>query len=131
MVSARFRRHSRGLRNNFATPSYLRRAAKLTSTLRFLASLSRYILCKMLPLARSDWLAMATTSSFQLRITHHLKHWIVDFLSFEMVYSMHHLDFRKCSKNLAYFLPHFPNRIEHCPQCDMSDQLKGGSGTSG
>ena len=59
-------------------------------------------LCKMLPSARSDWLVMAATSSFQLRITHRLKHWIVDFLSFEMVYSMHHLDFRKCSKSGCY-----------------------------
>nr|CAN82540.1 hypothetical protein VITISV_015270 [Vitis vinifera] len=42
MVSARFRRHSRGLRNHFATTCYLRRAAKLASTLRFQASLSRY-----------------------------------------------------------------------------------------
>nr|CAN68455.1 hypothetical protein VITISV_043523 [Vitis vinifera] len=41
-------------------------------------------LCKMLPSARSDWLVMAATSSFQLRIAHRLKHWIVDFLSFEM-----------------------------------------------
>ncbi|RVX14229.1 Transposon Ty3-I Gag-Pol polyprotein [Vitis vinifera] len=41
-------------------------------------------LCKMLPSARSDWLVMDATSSFQLRITHRLKHWIVDFLSFEM-----------------------------------------------
>ena len=43
MVSARFRRHPRGLRNNFATPSYLHRAAKLASTLRFPASFSRYM----------------------------------------------------------------------------------------
>nr|CAN67173.1 hypothetical protein VITISV_017680 [Vitis vinifera] len=59
-------------------------------------------LCKMLPSARSDWLAMAATSSFQLRIAHRLKQWIVDFLSFEMVYSMHQLDFRKCSKSGCY-----------------------------
>ena len=45
MVSARFRRHSRGLRNIFATPSYLWRAAKLASTLRFQASLSRHKSC--------------------------------------------------------------------------------------
>ena len=56
-------------------------------------------LCKMLPSAWSDWLAMAVTSSFQLQIVHHLKHWIVDFLRFEMVYSIHQLDFRKCSKS--------------------------------
>nr|CAN67437.1 hypothetical protein VITISV_044345 [Vitis vinifera] len=42
-------------------------------------------LCKMLPSARSDWLVMAATSSFQLRFAHRLKHWIVDFLSFEML----------------------------------------------
>ncbi|RVW71496.1 hypothetical protein CK203_061011 [Vitis vinifera] len=42
-------------------------------------------LCKMLPSAWSDWLAMAATSSFQLRIDHRLKHWIVNFLSFEMI----------------------------------------------
>ena len=44
MVSARFRRHS-GLRNNFATPSYLHWAAKLASTLRFQASFSRHKSC--------------------------------------------------------------------------------------
>ena len=59
-------------------------------------------LCKMLPSAWSDWLAMVATSSFQLQIAHRLKHWIVDFLSFEMVYSLYHLDFRKCSKSGCY-----------------------------
>ena len=47
----------------------------------------------------SDLLAMTVTPSFQLRITHRLKHWIFDFLSFEMTYSMHKLDVRKCSKS--------------------------------
>ena len=42
---------------------------------------------------------MDVTSLFQLRIVHRLKHWIVDFLSFEMVYSMHQLDFIKYSKS--------------------------------
>ena len=129
MVSARFGRHSRGLRNHFATTCYPRRAAKLASTLRFLASSLQHIsgnfrrksttlckkaakfsqqkadsatLCKMLPLAWSDQLAMAVTPSFQLRIAHRLKQWIVDFLSFEMVYRMHQLDFRKCSKSGCY-----------------------------
>ncbi|WJZ97330.1 hypothetical protein VitviT2T_015940 [Vitis vinifera] len=59
-------------------------------------------LCKMLPSARSDWLVTAATSSFQLRIAHHLKHLIIDFLRFEMVYSMHNLSFRKCSKSGCY-----------------------------
>ena len=58
-------------------------------------------LWKMLPSSWSDWLAMAATSSFQLRIVHHLKHWIVDFLSFEMVYSMHQLDFINSPKVAA------------------------------
>ena len=39
------------------------------------------------------------TPSFQLRIPHRLKHWIGDFLRFEMTYSMHKLDFSKCSKS--------------------------------
>ena len=59
-------------------------------------------LCKMLPSAWSDWLALAATSLFQLRIVHRLKYWIFDFLSFEMVYSMHQLDSRKCSKSGCY-----------------------------
>ena len=59
-------------------------------------------LWKMLPSAWSDWLAMAVPSSFQLRIEYRLKHWIFDFLSFEMVYSMHQLDSRKCSKSGCY-----------------------------
>ena len=42
---------------------------------------------------------MALTSSFQLRFMNRLKHWIVDFLIFEMTYSMYKLDFRKCSKS--------------------------------
>ena len=45
MVSARFRKHPRGLRNYFATPSYLHRVAKLASTLRFQASFSRHKSC--------------------------------------------------------------------------------------
>ena len=56
-------------------------------------------LCKMLPSAWSDWLPIDVTPSFQLRIMYRLKHWIVDFLSFETTYSMHKLDSRKCSKS--------------------------------
>ena len=55
--------------------------------------------CKILPLAWSDWLPMAVTPSFQLRIMHRLKHWIFDFLIFETTYSMNKLDSRKCSKS--------------------------------
>ena len=45
---------------------------------------------------------MAVTSSFQVQIVHRLKNWIVDFLSFKMVYSIHQLDSRKCSKSGYY-----------------------------
>ena len=45
VVSAKFRRHPRGLRNYFARPSYLHQAAKLASILKFLASLSRHGSC--------------------------------------------------------------------------------------
>ena len=37
--------------------------------------------------------------SFQLRIVNHLKHWIVDFLSFETTYRMHKLNSRKYAKS--------------------------------
>ena len=47
----------------------------------------------------SDLLLMTLTSSFQLRFTNRLKHWIFDFVSFETTYSMHNLDSRKCSKS--------------------------------
>ncbi|RVW43561.1 Retrovirus-related Pol polyprotein from transposon RE2 [Vitis vinifera] len=43
MVSARFRRHSKGLRNHFAAKGYSRRAAKLASILRFPASSLRHL----------------------------------------------------------------------------------------
>ena len=56
-------------------------------------------LCKILPTTWSNRLAMLVTPSFQLRIAHYLKHWIVDFLSFETKYSMNKLDSRKCSKS--------------------------------
>ena len=46
-----------------------------------------------------DWLPMDVTPSFQLWIMHHLKHWIFDFLIFEMTYIMHKLNSRKCSKS--------------------------------
>ena len=36
----------------------------------------------------SSWLLKAISSSFQLQIVHGLKRWILDFLRFEMVYSM-------------------------------------------
>nr|CAN77473.1 hypothetical protein VITISV_012109 [Vitis vinifera] len=101
-----------GLRNHFATTCYLRRVAKMASTLRFPASLSRHIsgnfrrkytlLYKkaaeslrskrvisqhfgkcflQLGVIGLQWLQLLV---FQLRIAHRLKHWIVDFLSFEM-----------------------------------------------
>nr|CAN67187.1 hypothetical protein VITISV_014195 [Vitis vinifera] len=127
MVSARFRRHSRraakSLRSkrpfsqgcevgfHLEVPSFLLAAyiGQLQKEIHPIVQKGCEItsqqkgdfatLCKMLPSAWSDWLAMTTTSSFQLRIAHRLKHWIVDFLSFETTYSMHKLDFKKCSKS--------------------------------
>ena len=118
MVSARFRRHLRGLRNHFATTCYLpsfplavydrklqkekhptvQKGCGITSQQKG----DFATLWKMLPSTGTDWLTKAATSSFQLRIAHRLKHCIVDFLSFEMVYSLHQLDFRKCSRSGCY-----------------------------
>ena len=58
-------------------------------------------------------LPMAVTPSFQLRIAHCLKNWIVDFLSFEMVYRMYKMDFRKCSKSAK----------EDCSCCPLFSSL--------
>ena len=44
-------------------------------------------------------LPKAISSSFQLQIVHGFKRWILDFLIFEMVYSMQKMDFEKCSKS--------------------------------
>ena len=44
--------------------------------------------CANFAQAWSSCLSKAISSSFQLQIVHGLKRWILDFLSFEMVYSM-------------------------------------------
>nr|CAN77502.1 hypothetical protein VITISV_032145 [Vitis vinifera] len=49
---------------------------------------SDFAAMRNLPSAWSDRLPMAVTPSFQLRITYRLKHWIVNFLSFETTYSL-------------------------------------------
>ncbi|RVW68543.1 hypothetical protein CK203_063686 [Vitis vinifera] len=46
------------------------------------------VLCENFAQAWSSCLPKAISSSFQLQIVHSLKSWILDFLSFEMVYSM-------------------------------------------
>ena len=53
-----------------------------------------------LPSTWSDRLPMTVTPSFQLQIAYRLKHWIANFPSFEMTYSMHKLAFVKCSKSV-------------------------------
>ena len=62
-----------------------------------------------LPSTWSDRPPMAVTP-FQLRIAHRLKHWIANFPSFEMTYSMHNLGSRKCSKSgwqwLSFWMLH-------------------------
>nr|CAN67942.1 hypothetical protein VITISV_027826 [Vitis vinifera] len=50
----------------------------------------------------SDLLAMAVTPSFQLRIAHRLKHWILDFLSFEMDENVRFID--KCDEALSHLI---------------------------
>ena len=58
-----------------------------------------FVAVRNLPLAWSDRIPMAVTPSFQLWIAYHLKHWIANFLSLEMTYSMHKLNSTKCSKS--------------------------------
>ncbi|RVW92475.1 Retrovirus-related Pol polyprotein from transposon RE1 [Vitis vinifera] len=116
MVSARFRRHSRraakSLRSNklssqgcevgfhlvvFGFHRGMRLQGKSKALCKKAAKFSQQkadsaTLCKMLPLAWSDRLAMAVTSSFQLQIVHGLKRWILDFLSFEMCSFLAHFE---------------------------------------
>ena len=56
------------------------------------------------PLAWCDSLPMALTSSFQLQFVHHLKRWIFYFPSFKTTYSIHEMDYRKCSKSVQQLL---------------------------
>ena len=51
-----------------------------------------------------NWLPMTITSSFQFQFVYRLKSWIPDFPSFETTYSMHEMDFRKCSKCVQQLL---------------------------
>ena len=61
----------------------------------------------------SSWLPKAISSSFQLQIVHGLKRWILDFQSFEMVYSIQKMDFGKCSKSTK----------EDCSCCPLFSSL--------
>ena len=77
-----------------------KRAAKFPSKrTTFSQPKADFAVVRNFPSAWSDRLLMAVTPSFQLCIVHHLKHWIVDFLSFETTYSMHKLNSRKYSKS--------------------------------
>ena len=51
------------------------------------------------PSAWCSCLPKSISSSFQLQIIYGLNRWILDFLSFEMVYRMQKMDFGKCSKS--------------------------------
>ena len=138
-MSARFRRHTKGLRNHFAANGYSRRAVKLPFILRCSASNLRHIsgnfrrktttLYKKVAKSFRNKrvisqhfakcflqlrvIAMAVNSSFQLQIAYRLKYWIFDFLSFEMVYSMYKMDFGKCSKSAQ----------EDCSCCPLFSSL--------
>ena len=61
--------------------------------------LAKFSQCEIGHLAWCSCLPKAISSSFQLQIIHGLKSWILDFLSFQMVYSMKKMDFGKCSKS--------------------------------
>ena len=69
--------------------------------------------CASFAQAWSSFLPKAISSSFQLQIVHGLKRWILDFLSFEMVYSMQKMDFGKCSKSVK----------EDCSCCPLFSSL--------
>ena len=53
------------------------------------------------PKCKIGFFQMVITSSFQIQITHRLKNWTPDFLSFKKRYGMHNLSSRKCSKNVS------------------------------
>ena len=57
------------------------------------------VLCENFAHPWSSCLPKAISSSLQLQIIHGLKRWILDFQSFEMVYSMQKMDFWKCPKS--------------------------------
>ena len=65
------------------------------------------------PSAWCSCLPKAISSSFQLQIVHGLKRWILDFLIFEMVYSMYKMDFGKFSKSAK----------EDCSCCPLFSSL--------
>ena len=54
----------------------------------FRTPFARLMGCASFAQAWSSFLPKAISSLFQLQIVHGLKRWILDFLSFEMVYSM-------------------------------------------
>ena len=65
----------------------------------------------------SSWLPKAISSSFQLQIVHGLKRWILDFQSFEMVYSIVYKKWTSVStpkvrKKTAAAVLYFP--LLHC-----------------
>ena len=73
----------------------------------------KFILRNGVPMAWCNCLPKAISSSFQLQIVHGLKCWILDFLNFEMVYSMYKMDFGKCSKSAK----------EDCSCCPLFSSL--------
>ena len=85
--------HKKGLRNHFAAKGWFRSKRLISQQKADFAALRSWLS------ACGVQLTTAVTPSFQLRIAHRLKHWITDFLIFKTTYSMHKLDFRKCSKS--------------------------------
>ena len=76
--------------------------------------------------ARSSFLAMIITFSFQLQIVHRLKHWTPDFPRFEMTYGMHNLSFIKSFKNVSKSskMQHFCSNFDHPKTYITSKQIR-------
>ena len=104
--SGDFRRRARWLQNftTWRTPFRSQRLISQPSSCDFVAK-GWFRSPRNWPSTWCDWLPMALTPSFQLRIMHHLKSWIADFSSFEMTYSMDKLSSRKYSKTGWQLLP--------------------------
>ncbi|RVW12871.1 hypothetical protein CK203_105718 [Vitis vinifera] len=97
MMSARFRRHTKGLQNHFAAKGYSRRAAKLASTLRFSGSSLRHISGNF----RRKYTTLYKKAAKSLRnkrvISQHLAKCFLQLGVIDLQWLLHQLDFRKCS----------------------------------
>ena len=103
--SGAFRRRTRWLWNfaSWRSPFHSQRLISQPSSCDFAAK-GWFRSLRNWPSAWCDRIPMALTSSFQLRFTYRLKHWIADFSSFKTTYSVHKLSSSKYSKSVQHFL---------------------------